>query len=97
MFSKTTGLCLIVILSFLVTLFPSHYLWAEEGIEKGTSDREKTESAQKQSSTQDQPRILFDSTRYDAGEVWEGDVVSHAFTVKNTGTAELTIKKVKPG
>ena len=72
-------------------------LWAEEGAKDRASDQQKDESQQEQASTQDNPKISFDSQHYDAGEVWEGDEVSHTFTVKNTGTAELTISKVRPG
>ena len=46
---------------------------------------------------QTQPQISFDSNGYDAGEVWEGEKVFHDFIVKNTGTAELQIEKVKTG
>ena len=55
------------------------------------------EPPQEQAVSAEKPRISFDATKHDAGEVWEGDVVSHSFVVKNTGTAELTINKVKPG
>ena len=55
------------------------------------------DSHQEQTESSDKPRISFDAKTHDAGEVWEGDVVSHSFVVKNTGTAELTINKVKPG
>lgn len=43
------------------------------------------------------PRIAVDDAEYNAGEVYEGATVSHSFKVKNTGTAELTIKDVKAG
>ena len=62
---------------------------------KGT--KIETVSDRKSVPAENQPRISFDSISYDAGEVWEGDVVSHTFTVKNTGTAQLNIAKVKPG
>jgi quercetin dioxygenase-like cupin family protein len=52
---------------------------------------------QEQAVSSEKPRLVFDATTHDAGEVWEGEVVSHSFVVKNTGTAELTINKVKPG
>jgi len=55
------------------------------------------DSHQEQAVSSEKPRISFDATSHNAGEVWEGDVVSHSFVVKNTGTAELTINKVKPG
>ena len=52
---------------------------------------------QEQASEQNQPRISFDSTSYDAGEVWEGDEVIHTFTVTNTGGAQLDISRVRTG
>ena len=53
--------------------------------------------AEEKASAQAQPQISFDATSYDAGEVWEGDNVSHTFIVKNTGKVQLDITKVKPG
>ncbi len=53
--------------------------------------------AEEKASAQGHPKISFDATNYNAGEVWEGDKVSHAFTVKNIGAAQLDIAKVKPG
>jgi len=55
------------------------------------------EPSQEHAASPEKPRLSFDATTHDAGEVWEGEVVSHSFVVKNTGTAELTINKVKPG
>lgn len=43
------------------------------------------------------PVMEMPSPRYDAGTQWEGEVVTHAFEVKNTGSSELTILSVKPG
>jgi hypothetical protein len=37
------------------------------------------------------------SPRHDAGTHWEGEIVTHAFTVKNSGNSELRIINVKPG
>jgi len=44
-----------------------------------------------------QPAIAIDAAIFDAGEVMEGDIVTHAFTVKNTGAGLLNISAVKPG
>lgn len=97
MFNARKYIYLMVVFSFLITSFPLH-LWAEEGSRKIKSlDLQKTESQQEKALAQNQPRISFDDTRYDAGEVWEGEKVFHTFTVKNTGTAQLNIKKVKGG
>ena len=43
------------------------------------------------------PVVEIPSPRYDAGSHWEGEVVVHAFKVKNTGSSELRILSVKPG
>ena len=72
---------------FLVTaLLPCNNLWAEEKAETSTA-----------AAKQDQPKISLDTTRFDAGEVDEGAVIVHGFTVKNTGMAPLNIEKVKAG
>jgi hypothetical protein len=61
----------------------------------------KQESVEKQSNNTaaggDQPHLVIDSANHDVGEVWEGEDIIHSFTVKNTGTAQLAIKKVKAG
>ena len=72
---------------FLVTaLFSCNKLWAEEKVEKSTATNK-----------QDQPQLSLDAPQFDAGEVDEGAVIVHGFTVTNTGTAPLNIKKVKAG
>jgi len=43
------------------------------------------------------PILDIPSPRYDAGTHWEGEVVSHTYQVKNTGSEELRILSVKPG
>jgi hypothetical protein len=70
---------------------------AEESMIKATVKKPKVETTQEQPPSENQPTISFDNITYDAGEVWEGDTVSHTFTVKNTGTEVLNIKNVKPG
>ena len=37
------------------------------------------------------------SPRHDAGTHWEGEIVTHVFEVKNSGSSELRILNVKPG
>lgn len=87
----------LLIVCFLATSLSFRPVSAEEGMIKATVKKKKVETTQDQSSEENQPTISFDNTTYDAGEVWEGDTVSHTFAVKNTGTAVLTIKNVKPG
>jgi len=80
-------------------MFPScsFHLQAEKMAKEKPSGRERAEKKQEEASEQNQPRISFDATEYDAGEVWEGEKVSHTFTVKNTGTAQLNINSVRAG
>lgn len=97
MFSRRICFYAIIVLSFLATSLPLRYLWAEESPKMKVSDQQKAEGQKENLPTKNQPQISFDATRYDAGEVWEGDKTSHTFTVKNTGTAQLNIEKVKAG
>ncbi len=84
--------CVIVTFCFLTLAFPFHS-WSEEASKQIPKDKD----TQAQAPAQKGPQISFDSTSYDAGEMWEGEEFSHAFTVKNTGEEQLTIYKVKPG
>lgn len=43
------------------------------------------------------PSLSLPSAEHDAGQVREGNIVSHEFKVRNTGKAELQIIEVKPG
>ena len=89
-------ICFIVVVCFLALSSPFCYLMANETI-KSTPDIQKSEVTQEKALKQNQPQISLDSTKYDAGEVYEGDVITHEFIVKNTGTAQLNIEKVKAG
>lgn len=44
----------------------------------------------------DQPKIKIPVREFDAGIISKGDKVNHTFTVKNTGSAALSISQVKP-
>lgn len=56
-----------------------------------------TESKKSQTTSGGQPQLVIASPTHDGGEVWEGEELIHAFTIKNSGAAELTIKDVKAG
>ena len=43
------------------------------------------------------PEIFFKENTYVAGEVMEGDVIDHTYTVYNRGNEVLRIDKVRPG
>ena len=95
---STTCFSLLMIFCFLATSLSFRPVSAEEGMIKATVKRKQVETIQEEpQSSEEQPTISFDNTTYDAGEVWEGNIVTHTFTVKNTGTAVLNIKNVKPG
>jgi len=63
----------------------------------GEPDQTAAENKEKTAVSGDQPRLVMDSTEFDAGEVWEGEDIIHPFTVKNTGKGLLEIKNVKAG
>ena len=48
-------------------------------------------------SSASRPILKIPSPSHDAGAHWEGEVVSHTYQVKNTGSEELRILSVKPG
>lgn len=43
------------------------------------------------------PEIYIENPSYDAGDVMEGTVIEHVFTVQNRGEEILDIRKVSPG
>lgn len=86
----------IFMLCFLTCSLFFHYLWAEETLKKTPPDQQRDENQQEQVYT-NKPKISLDSIHYDVGEVYEGDEAVHTFTVKNTGTAQLNIAKVRAG
>lgn len=43
----------------------------------------------------DYPVISFDSTQFNFGKIIEGDVATHSFNFRNTGTANLIITDVR--
>jgi len=88
--------CVIVTVCFFTLSFP-FYSWSEEASKRMPPSTPKDKGAHAQVPAQKHPQLSLDSTSYNAGEVWENEKVSHSFTVKNTGTALLNIKKVKPG
>ncbi|MFN0120378.1 MAG: DUF1573 domain-containing protein [Blastocatellia bacterium] len=44
-----------------------------------------------------QPKLQMASTDFNFGEIEAGRQASHTFIVKNTGTADLEVKAVRPG
>ena len=97
MFTIKKHFHLITMFCFLAASSSFHYIWAKETLKNTTPDKQKAEEKQEKAPKQDQPQLSLNSTKYDAGEVYEGDVIIHDFTVKNTGTAQLNIEKVKAG
>ncbi len=43
------------------------------------------------------PKMSIKERAFNFGDVKEGDIIEHTFTVVNEGDAELEIKAVKPG
>jgi len=43
------------------------------------------------------PKLVIQVPLFDAGEVDEGKIIKHSFSVYNSGDATLEIKNVRPG
>ena len=87
----------IVMLCFLTTLLFVPCIGAQESSEKTPPNPSGPESTGGKVSEGNQPHMTIDAADYDAGELHEGARIVHAFTIKNTGTAELVIEEVKAG
>ena len=102
MLRNRTSLCLLIIACFVANFLVLPQLYAQKPkinvtvTPKSEVNSPKVESPKGKISG-NQPAIVIEQRQFDAGEVWEGDMVTHSFVVKNTGKAELNISNVKPG
>ena len=60
-------------------------------------DKPASETSQNASQASQLPRLQIDETSFDFGTVDEGEIVRHAFKVRNLGSGELQIARVNPG
>lgn len=72
----------VILLVIFVLLFSVLAVW---GYFKAVSAPEEGESY---------PVIEIESSDFDFGEITYGDIFTHTFKVKNTGTADLEIKRI---
>ena len=86
----------ILSLCFLTAALFSPFSGVQE-VQAAPSDQLEAESTPGNTAPEQVPHIAVDAANYDAGEIYEGETIVHSFTVKNTGTAELSIKDVKAG
>ena len=90
--------CFIMIMfCFLATLLFFPLLGAQEPSEKTPSQLSASENTKENVPEGEQPQITVGEATYDVGDINEGETIFHSFTIKNTGTAELSIKDVKAG
>ena len=103
MLRNKISMCLFIIAVFVANFLLVPYLDAQEPkikvnvTPKSEAKSPKVESQKSKTAGENQPAILIEQRMFDAGEVWEGDTVTHSFIVKNTGKGELNISNVKPG
>jgi hypothetical protein len=103
MLKNKRSLCLLIAVFFVANFLILPQLYAQKPkinvtvTPKSEINNPKVESQKGKTSGENQPAIMIEQKMFDAGEVWEGDVVNHSFIVKNTGKAELNISNVKPG
>ena len=86
----------IPLLCFLTAALFLSYTGTQE-VAATPSDQQEAESTPGNTTGEKVPHIAVAAADYDVGEIYEGETIVHVFTVKNTGTAELTIKNVKAG
>ncbi len=90
---KMTG---VVVLALTMTAVPWAAALADQA-GRTAVQQNRVERQQEQVPAAGKPEIFVAQTNHDIGEVWEGDIVVHTFTVENRGTATLEITKVSPG
>lgn len=60
-------------------------------------DKPPSEIGQNATRVSEPPRLQIDETSFDFGNKDEGEIVRHAFKVRNLGSGELRINQVNPG
>ena len=43
------------------------------------------------------PKMVVEDRIFNFGEIWEGQIVEHAFSVQNLGDQPLEIRRINPG
>ena len=76
----------------LLTLGPRH-----ASAKQTVFDKPAPETGQNASQASQPPRLQIDETSFDFGTIDEGEIVRHAFKVRNLGSGELQITRVTPG
>ena len=66
----------------------------EEKIVEETKNRSATDKKTEPKKIRKYSEITFESSRWNFGDIKDGDVVSHDFKFKNTGTSPLEIRNV---
>ncbi len=103
MLRNKRSLCLLIAVCFVANFLVLPQLYAQKPkinvtvTPKSEIDKQKVESQKGKTAGGNQPAIVIEQRMFDAGDVWEGETVTHSFIVKNTGKAELNISNVKPG
>jgi hypothetical protein len=60
-------------------------------------EKPPAEIGQNASRVSEPPRLQIDETSFDFGTIDEGEIVRHAFKMRNLGSGELQITRVNPG
>jgi hypothetical protein len=76
---------------FVIAFWGLGLAWAH------AADAPAVNPSQETAAPQEAPAIQIAEDNFDFGEAIEGEEVSHAYQVKNTGAATLHISQVRPG
>ena len=85
------------ITTFLMHITLPGYSFAEQKENSPSESIQKTETGTDKGETIPVPDMVLENNEYDAGDMYEGEPVAHAFIIKNQGKGDLVIQSVKPG
>jgi hypothetical protein len=91
--SKGLARTLSIVVALLLLSCGPHHAPAQQTV----FDKPAPETAPNAPQASAPPRVQIDETSFDFGTVDEGEIVRHAFKVRNLGSGELQIARVNPG
>ncbi len=80
----------------LLGLFVLLLVSCSEPAEEVSSDMLHFPSSSDSNEERELPEITFESTTYEFGKIFEGEIVEYSFDFKNTGEAPLVLTAVEP-
>lgn len=79
----------------LATIFALGFTSCKENASSEVDTKKAETASASDSQEQKYPKLVFDNTTHDFGNINEGDIVEHDFTFKNEGEAPLIITNAR--